>query len=160
MSDWVTKSQINRSASSFFVFSLYFTTFVLNNICRLYFDKDNSFKPWTGWLDWWKFKRNNYLLFQTVSDMGFRQSHWPVGAMSKAGFWLMFANLHDNISNAKDTNQAVNGSLAIFLCVPFLDLMTQRSGPVLWLFSIACATGALSSKQNGGIQAKVQFEVH
>ena len=72
----------------------------------------------------------------------------------------MFANLHDNISNAKDTNQAVNGSLAIFLCVPFLDLMTQRSGPVLWLFSIACATGALSSKQNGGIQAKVQFEVH
>jgi len=47
-----------------------------------------------------------------------------------------------------------------FLGVPFLELMIQRLRLVLWCFYIACVTGALSSKQNGGIQAKVQFELH
>ena len=63
--------------------------------------------------------------------------------------------------NARDTNQAVNGSLSIFLSVPLLELMMQQFGPLFGhFFSIACATGTLSSKQNGGIQAKVQFELH
>ena len=43
----------------------------------------------------------------------------------------MFVILHDNMRNAGDTNQAVNGSLSIFLCVPFLELMMQRFGLVL-----------------------------
>ena len=37
----------------------------------------------------------------------------------------MFAILHDNMRNARDTNQAVNRSLSIFLGVPFLELMMQ-----------------------------------
>ena len=65
--------------------------------------------------------------------------------------------------NTRDTNQAVNGSLSIFLCVPFLELLMQQFGLVLWhFFHHMCTgpTGALSSKQNGDIQAKVRFELH
>ena len=69
----------------------------------------------------------------------------------------MFAILHDNMRNARDTDQVPNRSSSIFLCIPFLELMMKQSGPV---FSIACATGAHSSKQNGSIQTKVQFELH
>ena len=46
----------------------------------------------------------------------------------------MFAILHDNMRNTRDTDQAVNRSLSIFLYVPFLELMMQRFGPVLWCF--------------------------
>ena len=77
----------------------------------------------------------------------------------------MFVILHDDMRNTRDTNQAVNGNLSIFLCSPFLELMMQRFGPLFCLFvclfvssffvlfffflrSIACQTGALSSKQN------------
>ena len=84
-----------------------------------------------------------------------------VGAVLEEGFPWMFAILHDNMWNARDTNQAVNGSLSIFLCVPFLELLMQWFGLVLWhIFSIACVTGTLSSKQHGGIQVKAQFELH
>ena len=69
----------------------------------------------------------------------------------------MFARLHDNMRNARDSNQALNRSLSIFLCVSFLQSMMQRFCDV---FVIACATGALSSKQNGSIQVKAQFELH
>ena len=73
----------------------------------------------------------------------------------------MFAILHDNMKNARDTNLAVNVSLSIFLCVPLLAVMMQRFRLVLWhFFYIACATGTLSTKQNGGIQTKAQFELH
>ena len=78
---------------------------------------------------------HNVQLFQTVSEVGFRHSRWLVGAVSEAGFRRMFVTLHVNMRNARDTNRAVNGSLVIFLCVPFLELMMQRFGPVLWLFS-------------------------
>ena len=50
----------------------------------------------------------------------------------------MFAILHDNMTNARDTNQAVNGSLSIFLCVPFLELMMQCFGQVLCFFHRMC----------------------
>ena len=56
-----------------------------------------------------------------------------VGAVSEAGFRRMFATLH-NMRNARDTNQAVNISLSIFLCGPFLELLMQKFGPVLWHF--------------------------
>ena len=56
-----------------------------------------------------------------MSEAGFPQ----------VGFWWMFAILHDNMRNARDTNQAVNGSLSIFLCVPW---MMQQSELVLWHF--------------------------
>ena len=72
----------------------------------------------------------------------------------------MFVTLHDNMRNARDTKQAVNGSLSIFLCVPFLELMMERYGPFCGFFPIICATGTLSSKQNGGTEAKAKFELH
>ena len=46
-----------------------------------------------------------------------------VGAVSEAGFQWMFVILHDNMRNIRDTKQAVNGSLSIFLCVPFLEFL-------------------------------------
>ena len=48
----------------------------------------------------------------------------------------MFAILHDNMGNARDTNQAVNRSLSIFLCVPFLELMMQRFGLAIALCDV------------------------
>ena len=123
MSDWVTKSQINRSASSFLVFSpfilllLFWTTSVDYTLTKIILSNYEQ----GDWIGENSKETTIILLFQTVSDIGFRQSHWLVGAMSKVGFWLMFANLHDNISNTRDTNQAVNGSLSIFLSLPWIN---------------------------------------
>ena len=87
------------------------------------------------------------------------QQETLVGAVLRVGFLQMLAILHDNMRNAKDTNQAVNGSLSIFHCVSFLELMMQQFGLVSSVLSIACATGALSSKQNGGILVAAQSEL-
>ena len=48
-----------------------------------------------------------------------------VGAVPEAGFRRMFVILHDNVRNARDTYQAVNRSLSIFLGVTLLELMMQ-----------------------------------
>ena len=49
------------------------------------------------------------------------------GDVSESGFRHMFAILPDNTKNARETNLAVNVSLSIFLCVPLLEVMMQRS---------------------------------
>ncbi|WP_419592705.1 hypothetical protein, partial [Thiolapillus sp.] len=41
---------------------------------------------------------------------------------------------HVNMSDTRNTNQALNGSVSIFLRVPSFELVMQRFGPVLWLF--------------------------
>ena len=44
----------------------------------------------------------------------------------------MFVILPDDMRNTRDTNQAVNRNLSIFLCSPFLELTMQRFGPLLF----------------------------
>ena len=69
----------------------------------------------------------------------------------------MFTISYDNMRNTRDTNT----SLSISLRVPFLELMDA----MIWAgfvafgggFSTACVTGTLSSKQNGKILTKAQF---
>ena len=82
----------------------------------------------------WPILSSMFQLVQTVSEVGFRHSHWLIGAVSKAGIWQTLAIFHDDISNTRDTNQAINRSVSIFLRVPSFKLVMQRFGPVLWLF--------------------------
>ena len=57
-----------------------------------------------------------------------------IGAVSEARTLVIF---HDNMSDTRDTNQAINGSVSIFLRVLSFELVMQQFWPVLWLFSIA-----------------------
>ena len=91
--------------------------------CLLFLLPDTATQTMTGK---WEMQRSLSTLQLTRSNCvgrGLPTQSLTAGAVSQMGFRRMFAILHDRMKNTRDTNQAVNGSLSIFLCVTFLELM-------------------------------------
>ena len=105
----------------------------------------------------WPILSSMFQLVQTVSEVGFRHSHWLTGAVSEAGFRRMLVIFHDNMSDTRVTNQAINGSVFISFMFSPLNWWCSHLGQFCGLFSIAYASWPISSKQHGGAQAYIML---